>query len=133
MMMDKLQLITAAKEAAKNAYAPYSKFQVGAAILLTDGTIVKGANVENISFGATNCAERSALFTAVSNGYRKGDFKAIAIYGNTKEPISPCGICRQALMEFLDSKTPIFLVNEQLDTIDTTIGELLPYAFEELT
>lgn len=130
--MNKLQLITAAKEAAQNAYAPYSNFQVGAALLLSDGTIIKGANVENISFGATNCAERSALFTAVSCGYRKGDFKAIAIYGNTKDPISPCGICRQALVEFLERDTPVFLVNQNLDVLDTTLGDLLPYAFDDL-
>lgn len=130
--MDKKQLIQAAKEASQNAYAPYSKFQVGAAILMIDGTIIKGANIENISFGATNCAERSALFTAASNGYRRGDFKAIAIYGNTAEPISPCGICRQALSEFLEADTPVYLVDEKLSVLDTTLGELLPYAFHDL-
>lgn len=130
--MNKIELVTAAKEAAQNAYAPYSHFSVGAAILLNDGKIIKGANIENISFGATNCAERSALFAAVSQGYRKGDFKAIAIYGNTKEPISPCGICRQALAEFFEKDTPVFLVSKELKVIDTTIGNLLPYAFEEI-
>lgn len=131
-IMQKETLVLAAKEASQNAYAPYSHFHVGAAILLTDGTIIKGANVENISFGATNCAERSALFTAASNGYRKGDFAAIAIYGNTKEPISPCGICRQALSEFLEADTPIYLVSRDLKIIDTTLAALLPYAFEEI-
>lgn len=130
--MNKIELINAAKDAAKNAYAPYSHFLVGAAILLKDGTIIKGANVENISFGATNCAERSALFTAVSQGYRKDDFVAIAIYGSTKEPISPCGICRQALAEFFQKDTPVFLVSKEMKVLDTTLGNLLPYAFEEI-
>lgn len=130
--MNKQQLIQCAAHAAQNAYAPYSNFQVGAAILLKDGTIIEGANIENISFGATNCAERSALFTAVSQGYRKGDFEAIAIYGHTKEPISPCGICRQALVEFLEKDTPVYLINGQLEVLDTTMGDLLPYAFDDL-
>lgn len=129
--MDKQLLIKHAEHAAQNAYAPYSKFHVGAAILLTDGTIIEGANIENISFGATNCAERSALFAAASQGYRRGDFQAIAIYGHTKDPISPCGICRQALVEFLEKDTPVFLVNEELKSLDTTIGDLLPYAFDD--
>lgn len=129
--MNKLELIKSAEHAAQNAYAPYSKFHVGAAILLKDGTIIEGANIENISYGATNCAERSALFAAASQGYRKGDFEAIAIYGRTKEPISPCGICRQALAEFLEKDTPVFLVNQKLDVLDTTLGNLLPYSFDD--
>lgn len=130
--MDKQKLIQCAVHAAQNAYAPYSNFHVGAAILLSDGKIVEGANIENISFGATNCAERSALFTAASLGYRRGDFQAIAIYGHTEEPISPCGICRQALVEFLEKDTPVFLVNENLNVLEMTIGDLLPYAFDDL-
>ena len=82
-------LIVAAKEAYENAYAPYSKFHVGAALKLKDGNIINGANIENASFGLTNCAERSALFTAFTKGYRRDDIEAIVVVANTDRPISP--------------------------------------------
>lgn len=92
------KLVMAALEARKKAYAPYSKFKVGAALEAANGRVYTGCNVENSSYGLTVCAERVALFKAVSDGVKK--FKRIAIVADTKKPCPPCGICRQALYEF---------------------------------
>ena len=86
-VIEKEQVINAAQEAAENAYVPYSKFRVGAALITKNGEIFRGCNIENASFGLTNCAERTAIFKAVSEGHR--DFECLAVYGDTKEPISP--------------------------------------------
>ncbi|MGI6360009.1 MAG: cytidine deaminase [Acholeplasmatales bacterium] len=126
------ELIKHAIDAMQNAYIPYSKFAVGAAILLKDGTVIKGANIENASFGLTNCAERSALFSLYSRGYKKEDIVAMAIAGNTERPISPCGACRQVINELVPKNTPIYLTNLQGDLKKTTIKELLPYSFDEV-
>lgn len=125
----KQKLISAAREAAKNAYCKYSNYHVGAALIADDGTIWLGCNVENSSFGATNCAERTALFSAIAAGKRK--FSAIAIVGGTDaEPASPCGICRQVLSEFCSPEMPVYFAGLEGDTIRTvTLGELLPLAF----
>ena len=106
----KVQVIKAAQEAAENAYVPYSRFRVGAALLTKDGQIFQGCNIENASFGLTNCAERTAIFKAVSEGYR--DFECLAVYGDTKDPISPCGACRQVMVEFLKSDSKVILIAE---------------------
>ncbi len=96
---EKEQLLSEAKEARENAYAPYSKFKVGAAVLTEDGKIFTGCNVENVSFGLTICAERCAIFKAISEGYTK--FKAIAVtLDDEKQPGRPCGACRQVIREF---------------------------------
>lgn len=92
------ELIKKAKEARKNSYSPYSKVKIGAAVLTGDGKIFSGCNIENISYGISNCAERTAIFKAVSEGYRK--INAIAIYGESKEFTKPCGACRQVMIEF---------------------------------
>lgn len=125
----KQKLIFAAREAAKNAYCKYSNYQVGAALLADDGSIWLGCNVENSSFGATNCAERTALFSAIAAGKRK--FSAIAIVGGTDaEPASPCGICRQVLSEFCSADMPVYYAGLEGENIRaTTLGELLPFAF----
>ena len=91
-------LLKEAVKASKNAYAPYSDFKVGAALLSKNGKVFTGCNVENVSFGLSNCAERTAVFKAISDGVR--EFEAIAIYADIEEYISPCGACRQVLMEF---------------------------------
>lgn len=117
------QLIAKAKEAASRAYAPYSHFSVGAAILTTDGRIFHGCNVENISFGLTICAERNAIFSAIANGCR--EFEKIAIVADTEEPISPCGACRQVLAEF-NPNMEIILANFQGKTETFHLSELLP-------
>lgn len=104
--MDTAALIEAAKSAADYSYSPYSRFRVGAALLCTDGTVFTGTNVENASYGLTNCAERSAVFSAVSSGYK--DFAAIAVYSpDSAEPVPPCGACRQVLSEFVDEDFPV--------------------------
>lgn len=120
------ELFSKALEVAPRAYAPYSRFRVGAAILCADGTVVTGVNVENRSFGLTNCAERSALFAAVSSGIRA--FRAIAIATpDSTYPVSPCGACRQALSEFMDEKTPVVFGYDLEHAVLTTIGELFPH------
>lgn len=123
------ELIAAAKEAYENAYTPYSKFNVGAALKLKDGIIIKGANVENASYGLTNCAERSALFTAYTQGYRRDDIEAIAIVANTDRPISPCGACRQVMSELMPAKANVILLSNKDEVAEYTIEQLLPYSF----
>lgn len=120
-------LINEAIEARKQAHAPYSTFQVGAAVLTKNDHIYRGCNIENASYGLTNCAERTALFTAVANGDKT--VKAIAIVGDTDGPISPCGACRQVMAEFCDEYTNIILANLKGDVYETTIQELLPGFF----
>ncbi|MEG0177874.1 cytidine deaminase [Anaerorhabdus sp.] len=115
-------------EAMENAYAPYSNYHVGACVLCKDGTTFKGANIENASYGAANCGERSAIFAAYSNGYRKNDIEAIAIVTDGDRIGAPCGICRQVLSELLDQDAPIILSNGK-ETVTKTIRELLPMQF----
>lgn len=122
------ELIEEAFEAMKNAYAPYSKYHVGAALLTKDGKVILGANIENASFGLTNCAERSAIFAAYSQGYRKVDIEALAIVSDGKRLAAPCGACRQVLAELLQSDTPILLSNRK-EELQTTIAQLLPMSF----
>ena len=120
------ELVNIAKEAMENAYAPYSHFKVGAALLAKDGTVFKGCNIENASYGATNCAERIAIFKAVSEGYR--EFEAIAIVASSGEYAAPCGICRQVLFEFLPDGKVILDSNEKGMMI-FSVQELLPFGF----
>ncbi len=121
------QLIQAAIEARKNAYVPYSKFQVGAA-LLADGKVYGGCNVENASYGLTNCAERTAIFKAASEGQRK--IEAISIVADTEGPVSPCGACRQVIAEFSDENTKVYLTNLKGDVTEWTIAQMLPGFFQ---
>jgi len=124
--MDMDQLHRLALDAARAAYAPYSRFRVGAALLADDGTVFTGCNVENRSFGLTICAERNAVFQGVSKGYRS--FSALAIATpDSKEPVGPCGACRQVLSEFMESGAPVRFAGSGTDKVDTTIGELYPY------
>ena len=124
--MTEEKLVALAKEAMKNAYAPYSKFQVGAALLAKDGRVFTGCNVENASYGATNCAERTAIFKAVSEGYR--EFDAIAIVASSGDFASPCGICRQVLAEFMpDGK--VILDSREKGMVTYSVRELLPSGF----
>lgn len=125
--MLKEQLMDLAKEGRENAYVPYSKFKVGAALLTTDGKVYKGCNIENSGYSMTNCAERTAMFKAVSEGERK--FKAMAIVADTEGPCSPCGACRQVISEFCAPDMPLYLTNMKGDVKETTVAELLPGAF----
>lgn len=127
MTVSKETLIAEAKKARELAYVPYSKFPVGAALLSVDDEIFHGCNIENASFSMTNCAERTAFFKAVSSGITK--FKAIAIVAATENAISPCGACRQVMMEFCDATMPVYLTNMNGIVQETTIGDLLPGAF----
>lgn len=122
------RLIAAAREAAENAYCPYSKYPVGAAVLAIGGRVFTGCNIENASYGLSNCAERTAVFKAVSEGCR--EFIAIAICGGTKKPAYPCGACRQVLAEFCEPDMPVFIASLRgKKIIATTVGKLLPFSF----
>jgi len=129
---DKFRLIDAALAARSMAYAPYSHYQVGAALLTAEGELYQGGNIENASYGACNCGERTAIFKAVSEG--KKDFAAIAIAGGLegREPVDyafPCGICRQVIQEFCEADFQIIVVKSREDYKEFTLAELLPYGF----
>lgn len=126
-MLNYKLLLEKAYEGRANAYAPYSNFKVGAAILMENGKIYTGCNIENASYGATNCAERTAIFKAISEGNRK--IRAIAIVGADDEYTYPCGICRQVIAEFADENTEIILGKKSLEYTVKTLAEILPGAF----
>ena len=125
------ELVTLAKEAMTRAYAPYSGFFVGAALLCADGTVYQGCNIENAAYGPTNCAERTAFFKAVYDGHR--DFKAIAIcggkVGNITGAFPPCGVCRQVMREFVGDDFMIYMGGAEGYTA-MTMTELLPAGFK---
>ncbi|RGC52609.1 cytidine deaminase [Absiella sp. AM29-15] len=121
-------LIERAFSAMAHAYAPYSKYHVGACIKTKDGNFIPGVNIENASYGLTNCAERSAVFAAYSLGYRKEDIEMIAIVSDGEKLAAPCGACRQVLVELLEEDTPIILSNHKEEKV-TNIKELLPMSF----
>lgn len=126
--MEFAELIQKAKKAKEQAYAPYSGFHVGAALLCKDGTIFTGCNIENSAYGPTNCAERTAIFKAVSEGFR--EFEAIAIISDSKQPTAPCGVCRQVMAEFCDPETfRIILMNGAGEIREYLLKELLPLGF----
>lgn len=110
------------------AYVPYSKFPVGAAILTDSGKIYGGCNIENAAYSLGNCAERTALFSAIAQGDHS--FQCLVVTGHTDEPISPCGACRQVISEFCSPEMPVFLMNSQGLVHETTVGTLLPGAFK---
>lgn len=120
-------LMEEAKKARLMAYAPYSKFLVGAALLTVDGEIFHGCNIENAGYSLTNCAERTAIFSAIAKGKKK--FSKMAIVCDTERPGSPCGACRQVISEFFTPEAEIILTNLKGDVQVTTITELLPGAF----
>ena len=122
------KIVEEAFKAMKNAYAPYSKYHVGACVETKDGRYIWGANIENASFGLTNCAERTAIFETYALGYRKDDIVALAIVSDGDRLAAPCGACRQVLCELLKGDTPIVLSNGK-DYMETNINELLPMQF----
>lgn len=129
MPIDIDALIQAAVQARRHAYAPYSRFQVGAAVLVKDARVFVGCNVENASYGLCNCAERTALFAAIAAGCRPGDFTHLAIVGDTPAPISPCGACRQVMLELGGPQLVVIQTNLRGDITQTTATALLPGAF----
>ncbi len=128
--MNKNELVRLAVEARENSYSPYSGFKVGAALLTKSGKVYKGCNIENGAFSPTNCAERTAVFSAVSDGEK--DFSAIAVVGGADEINAfcpPCGVCRQVLSEFCEKDFEIHLFNGE-ETKTFTLGELFPESFK---
>ncbi|HEM6272128.1 TPA: cytidine deaminase [Streptococcus suis] len=129
--METTNLIGLVVDNSKYAYVPYSHFPVSAILVTKTGELYSGVNIENASFGLTNCAERTAIFKAISEGVR--DFSEIIIYGETEKPISPCGACRQVMAEFFDKDLKVTLVAKDKSTVVMTVGELLPYSFTDLS
>ena len=122
------RLQAAAKTAAGRAYAPYSRFTVGAAILASSGKIYSGCNVENASYGLTNCAERTAIFNAVAAGEKRLKVKCVVVYTPTKTATAPCGACRQVIYEF-GPQARVISICDGRQEVDVSIGALLPGAF----
>ena len=123
-------VLNEAFEAMKDAYAPYSNYHVGACVKCKDGRMFRGVNIENASYGATNCGERSAIFGAYSYGYRKDDIEVLAIVTDGGRIGAPCGICRQVLSELLNEDTPIVLSNG-IDVQINNIKELFTFSFSK--
>ncbi|MCE9609643.1 MAG: cytidine deaminase [Chthoniobacter sp.] len=126
-MIEYQSLIDAARHAREGAYAPYSRFAVGAALRTRSGRVFCGCNVENLSFGLTICAERAAVFAAVAAGER--EFEALAVIADSKAPVTPCGACRQVLAEFAPT-LPVCSANLEGAIFQSSIAELLPRAKE---
>ena len=120
------RLEKSARAAAKASYSPYSKFKVGAAVLMESGKIYAGTNVENASYGLANCAERSAIFAAVSNGERT--IRCVVVYTPTTAPTMPCGACRQVINEF-GPRSAVISICQSAERVETTLDRLLPAAF----
>ncbi|MGL5417149.1 MAG: cytidine deaminase [Clostridium sp.] len=122
------KLIREAIKARENAYCPYSNFKVGSAVLFEDGNIYTGSNVENASYGATMCAERVAIFNGVAKGNKS--IKALALIGDTKAYTYPCGMCRQVMSEFIDTKdVKIYIIKNEKDYLVKTFEEIMPGSF----
>ncbi len=131
--MNKKDLFISAKDAMKNSHAPYSNYNVGAALLTKNGNIYKGCNIENASYSVTCCAERTAIFSAVANNEK--DFEAICVVGGKNGEITdyamPCGVCRQALAEFCDTDFKVFVGVNENDIKDYKLCDLLPHSFNK--
>lgn len=123
-------MMDAAKAALGHAYAPYSKYHVAACIKMKDGAYITGVNIENASYGLTSCAERNALFCAYGKGYHKEDVVGILIMSDGKRMVSPCGACRQVMVELLCENTPVILC-DGVHTKVTSVAALLPFSFNK--
>ena len=124
------QLIQEACVARQKAHTPYSHFGVGAALLTRDGVVYQGCNIENASYGLTNCAERTALFRAIADGRKPGDFTMLAVVADTEGPVSPCGACRQVILELGGKDLQVVLANLKGDVAVYAASALLPGAFD---
>lgn len=129
-MRHQKELLREATLAKVNSYSPYSNFRVGAAILLKDGTIVRGCNIENASYGMSMCAERVCMFNAYSQGFGKDDILALAISADTDDFIYPCGACRQVMCELLSENCSVFLMNKKEEFKEVKVKKLMPYVFK---
>ncbi|MDY0139089.1 MAG: cytidine deaminase [Candidatus Izemoplasmatales bacterium] len=125
------ELLKLAKENIKNAYVPYSHFRVSAVLKLKNGETIKGINVENASYGLSNCAERSALFAAYSQGIRKEDIESILVYTDKDYFVSPCGACRQVMNELMEPAAKVYFANSKDEIKELLNKELLPYGFSK--
>ena len=125
------KLILKAKEVSKNAYIPYSNFPVGASIKTKDGNYYVGCNVENASYGLTNCAERTCLFGAYAHGVKKEDIVMMCIYSPKNHVVSPCGACRQVMQELLPRNAKVIMANLKGEVKVVEMHEILPYAFDK--
>ena len=128
--VDKEKLLREATLAKINAYAPYSKFRVGACVALKNGDLVTGVNVESASYPCGICAERSALSQVYSKGYKKEDIVGMAISADSKDFISPCGMCRQVMSELMPGNTTVYLLNSKQEVKEVKVKALLPFAFD---
>lgn len=128
--MTREEMVAAAYAALENAYAPYSRFRVGACVLTSDGRFFCGANVENASYGLSCCAERNALFAAVSAGVRPKEICALAVVGEHDRPPAPCGACRQVMSELMAADACVIMVGKAGSDV-RTVGSLLPIAFDK--
>lgn len=124
-------LFKEAQSVLKNSYSSYSNFKVAAALRMKDGKVITGVNVENASFGLTNCAERTALFTAYTQGYRKEDISELLVTTEQEDFISPCGACRQVIRELMEDDSTIYITNKKGDVKTVKNVDLLPFAFTE--
>ena len=131
--MNRKDLFILAKDSMKNSYAPYSNYNVGAVLLCKNGNVYKGCNIENASYSLTNCAERTAIFSAIANGEK--EFEAICIVGGKNGEITdyamPCGACRQVLAEFCDEDFKVYVGINENDITEFKSGELLPFSFNK--
>ena len=128
-MVNEKLLVEKAIEARNMAYAPYSNFKVGAALVTEDGSIYTGCNVENVSYGASNCAERTAIFKAVSEGHHT--INMLAVVGDEKDYTYPCGICRQVILEFASEDFKMIIIKNEEEYMIKTLNEIMPYAFSK--
>lgn len=130
-MLDDLELIKEAKKAKEFSYSPYSRFRVGAALLTKSGKVFTGCNIENAAYSPTNCAERTAVFKAVSEGER--EFAGIAVVGDGEDCLAPCGVCRQVLLEFCNPKEFYVLMAGSGETYKKmTLAQLMPESFSKV-
>jgi len=131
--MDNIDLLfEKVKKVNKFSYSPYSKYQVSAAVLLKNGDIITGVNIENASYSLTICAERCALFSTYSKGYSKDDIDSMMIYTNRKDSYPyPCGSCRQVMVELMDENSKVIIINDIKEPIIKTVKELMPYSFNK--
>lgn len=129
--MENKKLLDEALKALENSYSPYSNFKVGAAILMKNGQIIKGTNIENASYGLTNCAERTALFSAYSLGFKKDDILGIAIASLSTPPASPCGACRQVISELMNENCFVIYGNNHNEIYEVKVKDLLPGCFSK--
>lgn len=131
LSMEKEKVYELLKEAQTKSYSPYSKFRVGAILVMKDGKIILGANLENAAYGLCICAERTALFQYKLLGYKPEDIEIFGVIGDTDDYISPCGSCRQVMAEFLNKDTKVWLFNSKGDYKEVTVEDLLPFSFSK--